>query len=67
MESLPTKIDAAEAEVSRLEALLASADFYSASSGDAVTVTLAAADTARQQVETLMARWEVLELRRAPR
>ena len=67
LESLPTKIDAAEAEVSRLEALLASADFYSASSGDAVTVTLAAADTARQQVETLMARWEVLELRRAPR
>ncbi len=67
LESLPTKIDAAEAEVSRLEALLASADFYSASSGDAVTVTLAAADTARQQVETLMARWEVLELCRAPR
>ena len=67
LEALPAKIDAAEAEVSRLEALLASPDFYATSSGDAVTVALASADAARRQVEALMARWEVLELRRAPR
>ncbi len=67
LEALPTKIDAAEAEVVRLDALLASPGFYASSSGDVVTETMAASDAARRHVEALMARWEALELRRSSR
>lgn len=67
LEALPTKIDAAESEVLRMEALLADPAFYAASAGDIVTETMAAAEAARRQVEALMARWEVLELRRSTR
>jgi ATP-binding cassette subfamily F protein uup len=67
LEALPTKIDAAESEVLRMEALLADPAFYAASAGDIVTETMAAAEAARRQVEALMARWEVLELRRSAR
>ncbi|MBK8697853.1 MAG: ABC-F family ATP-binding cassette domain-containing protein [Deltaproteobacteria bacterium] len=67
LEALPTKIDAAEAEVARLDALLASPGFYASSSRDMVSETMAASDAARRQVEALMARWEALELRRSSR
>ena len=67
LEALPTKIDAAEAEVARLDALLASPGFYASSSRDMVSETMAASDVARRQVEALMARWEALELRRSSR
>ncbi len=67
LEALPAKIDAAEAEVTRLDALLASPDFYASSSRDIVSETMAASDSARRQVEALMARWEALELRRSTR
>ena len=65
--ALPTKIDAAESEVARLDALLASPGFYASSSRDMVSETMAASDAARRQVEALMARWEALELRRSSR
>ncbi|MBK6533960.1 MAG: ABC-F family ATP-binding cassette domain-containing protein [Deltaproteobacteria bacterium] len=67
LEALPTKIDAAESEVARLDALLASPGFYASSSRDMVSETMAASDAARRQVEALMARWEALELRRSSR
>jgi len=67
LEALPTKIDAAEAEVARLDALLASPGFYASSSRDMVSETMAASDAARRQVEALMTRWEALELRRSSR
>ncbi len=65
LEALPTKVDEAEAEVQRLDAVLADPGFYA--NGSAVTETMAAADAARRQVEALMARWEALEARRPPR
>ncbi|MDB4929929.1 MAG: ATPase component of transporter with duplicated ATPase [Myxococcaceae bacterium] len=67
LEALPAKIDAAEAEVLRIEALLADPALYATGAADAVTVAMASGDAARKQVEALMARWEALELRRAPR
>jgi ATP-binding cassette subfamily F protein uup len=67
LEGLPAKIDEAEAEVLRIEALLADPALYAGGAVDAVNAAMASGEAARKRVEALMARWEALELRRAPR
>ena len=62
LEGLPTRIDALEAEQTRLEASIAGADFYK-ESASAITTTLGRIDTVRSELEAIYRRWYDLDSR----
>ena len=60
LDELPTKIDAAEAEVARLSAQVQDAAFYAQDSATQAQ-TFAALENAQQQLDALLERWMQLE------
>ena len=66
LESLPDTIDAAEQTVAALQAQLADPELYK-TRGSEVAGLQSKLESAQQDVETLMTRWEQLELKREER
>ncbi len=64
LEGMEAAIHAAEADVARLEAMLASPDFFR-TQGARASAVIAELDTAKAQAALLFARWEELEAVRA--
>jgi ATP-binding cassette subfamily F protein uup len=60
LEGLPTLIESLEAEQSALQALMASADFYRRDKQE-ITVSLARAESLKQELDAAYGRWEALD------
>jgi ABC transport system ATP-binding/permease protein len=62
LERLPAQIDALESEQERLEAAIASPDFYK-EPGDAIEQALARLEAVKQELTTIYSRWDELDSR----
>jgi len=60
LEGLPELIESLEAEQSALQDLMASADFYRRDKQE-ITVSLARAETLKQELDAAYVRWETLD------